>query len=115
MLVAVADDQSDVRAALRVLIESEPHLDMAFEAARFEDLLASLETTRLDLLLIDWELPGLHDAGALACLRAKCRCTRIVAMSAYPEARQDVLEAGMDGFVCKGDAPEHLLSLIHNL
>lgn len=114
MLVAVADDQNDVRAALRVLIETEMELEMAFEAGRFDDLLTALDTTCLDLLLIDWELPGLHEAGALGTLLAKCPRTCIVAMSAYPEKRRDALAAGVDAFVCKGDPPERLITLIHD-
>ena len=112
MLVAIADDQSDVRAALRVLIETETSLVMAFEAARFDELLAALDSTCLDLLLIDWELPGLQSAEGLALLFDRCVHTYVVAMSAYPESRQDALNAGIDAFVCKGDPPERLLTLI---
>ena len=110
--MAIADDQNDVRAALRVLIETETDLQLAFEAARCDELFRALDTTCLDLLLIDWELPGLHDDGALTTLRAKCGQTYIVAMSASPEARQNALDAGLDAFVCKGDPPESLLAVI---
>jgi hypothetical protein len=39
----------------------------------------------------------------------------MIAMSGRPEQRAEALRAGMDAFVCKGDAPEMLLGAMRSL
>jgi DNA-binding NarL/FixJ family response regulator len=61
MRVFLADKQAKVRSALRLLLEQEPGLSVVGEAAEAEDLLAQVQRTRPDLVLLDWELPGFRD------------------------------------------------------
>jgi DNA-binding NarL/FixJ family response regulator len=105
MRVLLADDQSKVRAALRLLLEEGPRLSVIGEAAEAEDLLGQVEATHLDLVLSDWELPG---------LRTLCPRLKIIALSGRPEARQAALTAGADAFVSKGDPPERLLAAVND-
>ncbi len=110
--VLLADDQPSVRSALRLVLEQEPDVDVVGEVAEGEQLLAQVGIARPDLLLLDWELPGLPAADLLAALRALCPGTRVVALSGRPEARGPALETGARAFVSKGDPPERLLAII---
>jgi CheY-like chemotaxis protein len=69
MRVLLADDQSKVCAALRLLLEEGPRLSVMGEAAEAEDLLGQVEATQPDLMLSDWELPGLRTHAHLSALR----------------------------------------------
>jgi DNA-binding NarL/FixJ family response regulator len=47
MRVLLADDQSKVRSALRLLLKQEPGMSVVGEAVEAEDLLAQVEATQL--------------------------------------------------------------------
>ena len=62
MRILLVDDQSEIRSALRLLLEQEQGMTVVGEVAKAEDLLAQVEATRPDVALLDWELPGLQTA-----------------------------------------------------
>ena len=113
MRVLLADDQSKVRSALRLLLEQEPELSGVGEATDADELLAQVGTFRPDIVLLDWELPGLQAPDMLSALRALCPYLKVIALSGRPEARQAALAAGADAFVSKGDPPEQLLAAVN--
>jgi len=128
MRVLVADDQAAVRTALRWLLKEESGVSVVGEAVRAKDLLAQAEAIQPDLVLLDWELPGLLAVGlstrsSLGTIEeARCilldvlhtlhSCPRVIALSGRPEVRQEALDAGVDDFVSKGDPPERLLAAL---
>jgi DNA-binding NarL/FixJ family response regulator len=65
-----------------------------------------------DLVLLDWELPGLPAVSLLPLLQSHRPGLHVIALSGQPEARQAALEAGADAFVSKGDPPEGLVAAI---
>jgi DNA-binding NarL/FixJ family response regulator len=112
MRVLLADDRRKVRSALRLLLEQGPGLSVVGEVIEAQDLLAQVQVTHPDLVLLDWELPGLRTNGLLSTLRRACPDLCIIALSGRPEARRAALSAGVDAFVSKGDPPERLLAAI---
>jgi DNA-binding NarL/FixJ family response regulator len=108
MRILLADDQPEVRSALRLLLENEPGLQVVAEATERERLLKQVELTCPDLVLLDWELPGLN-ANFLPHLRLRFPSVMVIALSGRPEARRAALTAGVDAFVSKGDPPDKLL------
>ena len=112
MRVLLADGRSTVRSALRVLLEQDPGLCVVGEAGDTHSLLVLAGTTHPDLLLLDWELPGLHAQGALLSLRQISSVPFVIALSGRPELGPSALATGAHAFVSKGDPPEHLLAAI---
>jgi DNA-binding NarL/FixJ family response regulator len=112
MRILLADNQPKVRFGLRVLLERQPGLKVAGEATSAEELLAQTETTCPDLLLLDWELPGLAGGDLLSALRAVCPDLFVIVLSGRTEVRRAVLDAGADAFVFKCDPPERLLAAV---
>lgn len=114
MRVLVADDQAKVRSAMRFLLEHEPHLHVVGEAVDAADLLRMVRTRCPDLVLLDWELPGLKAQDLLSVLHKACAGLMVIALSGRPEARREALDAGAHAFVSKGDPPERLLAAIRD-
>lgn len=112
MRILLADDQSKVRFALRVLLERQPGLEVTGEAIDAGDLFIQVEATRPDLVLLGWELPDLSAADSVSALRGVCPDVHVIALSGRPEARRVALLAGADAFVSKTDPPERLLAAI---
>jgi two-component system response regulator AlgR len=108
----VADNESKVRFALRTLLVQRAQMDIVGEAACAEELLALIEADCPDLLLLHWRLQGMPACELLPRLKEICPDLHVIVLSARPEARQDALASGADGFVSKMDHPEKLLAAL---
>ncbi|NJN81790.1 MAG: response regulator transcription factor [Caldilineaceae bacterium] len=117
MRVLLADDQAWLRSAMRLLLEEEPDVEIVGEVAEARTLLERLTNANADLLLLDWELPGIKSIGSgrqvMNALRACCPNLLVVVLSGRPEASSVALDAGADRFVSKADPPESLLAALH--
>ena len=109
MRIVIADDQASVRSALKLLLEDQPGWQIVGEAHDVISLFSILRTVRPDVILLDWELPGLMHAGELAALRVQCPELQVLVLSGRPEAQREALVAGASAFVIKGDPPEGLI------
>ncbi len=114
MRILLADDQTRVRFALRVLLERQTNFQIVGEAIDAQDLMLLASTTDCNLILLDWELPGLPPACLVSMLRKTRPHVYVIALSGRPEARRASMEAGADAFVSKTDPPERLLAAINN-
>ena len=112
MRILLADVQSRVRFALRVLLERLPDLQVIGEANDAESLLSATRLALPDLLLLGWPLPGGALGELVSAARQICPHLRVIALSGRPEANRTAAMAGANAFVYKGDPPEALLSAI---
>jgi DNA-binding NarL/FixJ family response regulator len=117
--VLLADDQPALRSAVRFLLEQEPDLSIVGEAADVAGLMERVSALHPDLLLLDWELPGLnavHSARhVINSLYAECPGLHIIVLSGRPEAGLHALASGADAFVSKADPPERLLAALRRV
>jgi DNA-binding NarL/FixJ family response regulator len=113
MRVLVADADPDVRAALSLLLSREPQLRVVGHATDVGGLVTSAAIVQPDLVLLDWDLPGMQAGEAVTQLRRACSSPpAIVVLSVRPERRPDVLALGIELFVSKGEPPDRLLVAI---
>ena len=109
MRILLADDQPHICSALRLVLEYEPNLQVIGEVSNTTDLLTQTRTSRPDLVLLDWELPGQPTSDLLGKLRKYQPDMSVIALSSRPEARQNAVAAGVDAFIDKGYPAEQLL------
>ena len=100
MKILIADDQAEVRSALKVLLEQENELYTFDEAEEISCLMRKIEMNRPDLMLLDWELSNQPMSAMVPVLRQLVPELRIIAMSGRPEAAKAALE--MDGKEVEG-------------
>jgi DNA-binding NarL/FixJ family response regulator len=112
MRILLADDHREVLSALRLLIDNEPWLDVVGEATDVRSLLAATVELDPQLVLLDWELPGLPGCDVVQELLARRRELAIVALSGKVESERSAMRAGATAFVSKGDPPERLLDVL---
>lgn len=113
--ILIGDASPRVRFGLRILLEQQPGWSVVGET---EDAQTLLETVRYgcpDLVLLDWELPGMPAEELITVIRHTCPHLWIVFMSGKDELRQAAFQAGADVFAYKADPPEKLLRLIRGL
>lgn len=115
MRILLADDYPEVRSALRLLLEQEPIQASVTEVSDAQELLAALGQDCPTIVLLDWELPGLHTEDRMKDMRANCPSLKVIALSSNLDVRQEALAAGADAFVCKAEPPEQILSALRSL
>ncbi|HEY5574374.1 MAG TPA: response regulator [Anaerolineales bacterium] len=115
MRAILADDDYNVRSALRLLLEKELDLDVTGEVDNSDTLLEEVCGSSPDFILFDWELPGIKVDKLLEMLRKSCPDSYVIGLSGRPGARQAALNAGVDAFVSKGDPPEKVLIALRGL
>src|SRR5262245_41013560 len=96
MSLFIADDHKIVRDGLRALIERQPGLHVAGEAANGRSLVNDVLTTKPDVVLTDLAMPELHGLEAIRQLRGRGYAGVIVVLSQRDERRfvAEALQAG---------------------
>jgi DNA-binding NarL/FixJ family response regulator len=114
MKILLADDNPEVRSALRLLLEQEPMQAIVMEVSDTQSLLAHLSENCPMIVLLDWELPELHNSDVLMMIRSRCPGIKVIALSSKFEARQEALAARVDAFISKTEPPEQILSTLRS-
>ncbi|MDT9688014.1 response regulator transcription factor [Streptomyces sp. P9(2023)] len=114
--VLLADDQALLRSAFKVLVNSEPDMEVVAEAADGAEAVALARSTRADVVLMDIRMPGTDGLAATRLITADPELSgvRIVMLTTFEVDEYVVqsLRAGASGFLGKGAEPDELLNAI---
>ena len=110
--ILLADDNSAIRSALTLLLETRLNVRIVGEADTLENLVACVAHFSPDIVILDWELPGAPKKGRVAALRALQPSLKVVVTSSRPEIAQQALAAQADSYVCKCEPPESVVEVI---
>ena len=107
----IVDDHAILRQALRLMLESEPELEVIGDAANGREAVAITEKMLPDVVLMDMVMPGLNGLEATRQIRKRCPKTRVLILTGYMEDEQilSALRAGAAGYVVKRSDTEELL------
>ena len=109
MDIVLASQEQDLRLALEMLFREQPGVYVVGTASHADALLALIQSTCPDLVLLDWDLPGQSLAEVLAQVQNVDCIPKVIVLSEDAEAREAALAAGADAFVVKGDPPKQIL------
>ncbi|MET7273467.1 MULTISPECIES: response regulator [Streptomyces] len=114
--VLLADDQALLRSAFRVLVDSEPDMEVVGEASDGAEAARLAAEHRPDVVLMDIRMPGTDGLAATRTISADPALAqvRVVILTTFEVDDYVVqsLRAGASGFLGKGSEPEELLSAI---
>lgn len=115
MRVLIAVPGQEMSAALGFLLSQEPDICVVGESGNSQELLASLEIVRPDVVLLDCELPGLSTADLLSKLHARDSSPRVLVLCSETETGQAALAAGAYTFVDTMAHPKRLVTALRVL
>jgi DNA-binding NarL/FixJ family response regulator len=114
--VLLAEDQAIVRAGFRALLDAQPDLEVAGEAADGRQAVALARELQPQLVLMDIRMPALDGLEATRQITADptLAATRVLVLTTFEldEYVFGALRAGASGFLLKGGQPAELLSAI---
>jgi two-component system response regulator NreC len=112
--IVLADDHLVVRAGLRLLLDSEPGLEVVAEAGDIEAARRYVRGHHPDVLVLDLNMPGGSSLEAIPALRAESPDTQIVVltMQQEPAFAREALGGGALGYVLKEAADEELVEAV---
>ncbi|GAB4461750.1 MAG: hypothetical protein Kow0070_19830 [Anaerolineales bacterium] len=111
--IFLAEGERHVLDALRLLLEQQEGIQILGAAQSAESLLTQVCKNAPDVILLDWNLPGLHPQRLIPALRDCCPAAKLVALSVKPEHEQAAAEYGLDGFLSKQLSPEEFLASLN--
>ncbi len=114
--VLLADDQALLRSAFKVLVDSEPDMEVVGEASDGAQAVRLARSERADVVLMDIRMPGTDGLAATRQISADPALAhvRVVMLTTFEVDEYVVqsLRAGASGFLGKGAEPDELLGAI---
>jgi DNA-binding NarL/FixJ family response regulator len=113
--VLLVDDQELVRAGFRIILQSEPGIDVVGEAANGAEAVRLARELAPDVICMDIQMPGVDGLEATRQLVADASvASRILILTTFD--RDDylfsALQAGASGFLLKTASPEDLVEAV---
>ena len=112
--VAIVDDQTLVRTGFRMILSSEPDIEVVGEHGDGAQAVEHVPKERADVVLMDIRMPVMDGLEATRRLAEASPATRVVILTTYDldEYIFDAFRAGASGFLLKDAPPEQLVEAI---
>ena len=108
--IILADDHVLVRQGLRRIIQEDPAMQVIHEAGDGMELLALLEASTPDIVILDISMPRLQGLEAAQIIKERYPDIKIMILTMHREKNylQKAMEIGVAGYVLKDEADTDL-------
>lgn len=115
--VLVADDHEIVRQGLKTIISEHSDLSIAGEAENGNQVLKILKKTKVDVVLLDFDMPEKNGLDTLIELKALYPKLPVMILSIFSEDHYGTrfLKAGASGYLQKSSATDQLIDAIRKV
>src|SRR5579871_501307 len=112
--ILLADDHAILRSGLKILLNSQPDMEVVGEAADGKQAIETTRATKPDVVLMDLTMPHLGGMQALQGVLRESATTRVLVLTMHDDAAylRSVLAAGASGYVVKRSVDADLLQAI---
>jgi DNA-binding NarL/FixJ family response regulator len=112
--ILLADDHVTMRHGLRLLIDGEADMKVIAEASDGHAAIENAIALKPDVVVMDISMPGMNGLVATRALKQYLPSTAIVTLTRHSDDAyvQELLRAGVSGYVLKQSAPSELLQAI---
>jgi NarL family two-component system response regulator LiaR len=115
--ILIVDDHAVVREGLRALIDTEPGMELAGEAADGVEAVSRARALRPDVILLDLVMPRKGGIEAISEIKAENPDARILVLTSFAEDDKvfPAIKAGALGYLLKDSSPWELLQAIRDV
>ncbi len=114
---AIVEDDPALRKMLVALLQEDPAYSVVAEFAEGRAAIGAAAHLALDILLVDIGLPDISGIEVIRKLKVLCPDCSMLVVTTFGDEKTvtAALEAGADGYLLKGTAPEELKRDLHAL
>lgn len=115
--VVLADDHTVVRQGLRLLLQTDPGLDVVGEASNGSEAIALVKRLKPHVLVLDLMMPSPDGLEVTREIKRLKLATRVIILTMYGDQafQLDALKGGAAGYIVKESCGTDLLRAIHEV
>lgn len=115
--VLIADDEALVRGGIRMILDSQPDLEVVGEAPDGDYAVRLAAELQPDVVLMDVRMPRMSGIEAARRILLNSGSVRVMMLTTFDddEYLYEALKAGASGFLLKSVPPEHLADSVRAL
>ncbi len=112
--IVLADDHVLIRHGIKIILSRNDDLDIIGEVGDGNELLARLQETAVDLLILDISMPQVSGIELTEILKKRYPDLKILVLTMHKNIRflRRAIAAGADGYLVKSDTEQEILSAI---
>jgi DNA-binding NarL/FixJ family response regulator len=113
--IVIFDDNNGLRNSMQMLFETVPEFVVSGSFSDAENLLAKLEISLPDVILMDIDMPGINGIAAVKEVRQALPECIIIMQTIHDDESKifESLKAGAHGYLTKDTKPAQLIEFIH--
>lgn len=114
--VVICDDQSLIVSSLKLILETDPQLEVVGTAANGQAGLELVRELNPTVALMDIQMPELDGIAATAMIAGSTR-TKVIVLTTFnrDDYLFDAMDAGASGFLLKNAEPEMLINAVRQV
>jgi len=116
MKVFIADDSSEVRERIRMLLSELEKVEMIGEAENVQEAIENIRLQGPDVVILDIRMPGGNGIDVLREIEKNDQVPIIIMLTNYPhqQYRKKCMDAGADFFFDKSKEFEKVVEVLNN-
>ena len=99
MRVLLANHRPGAWKEIRQLIEQQDGVEIIGEVADFSAMVRKIEKGCVDILLLNWDLPGMPPQVIVEFFESTCPQARVIVIADRPEIEDEAMRAGVGVFL----------------
>ena len=115
--ILVVDDHAVVRQGIRMMVSTEPALQIIGEANNGREAVDQARSLRPDVVLLDLVMPGEDGVEALLEIKQSYPAMKVIVLTTFADEDRinTAITAGADGYLLKDADGEALLRALHSV
>ena len=108
--LALTDDQLLFRKGMAMILRDMAGVRVVLECANGEELLAALKTAKVDIVLLDLEMPVLDGTATMSRIRQEFPAVKVIILSSHDEEAHisTLMDLGANGYMLKTAEPDEI-------
>ncbi len=117
MRIMLADDHAVLRAGLKLLLDNEPDFTVVGEAANGQEVLAILEHTEADVLVLDLSMPVMSGLECLREIKNRKLAIKVLVLTMYQDEQyiKEAMQLGAGGYLEKNSLDTELFQALRTV
>lgn len=114
--ILLVEDQVLVRRGLKMMIETDPEIQVTGEAANGKEAVFLCEKNAFDLILMDIRMPEMDGLEANRIIQSRWPGSKVLILTTFNDDQYaiEALKSGARGYMLKDAEPEELIRSIHS-